>query len=103
MQIQTIAYAASITPDIALGDAIEVGTLTGNITINNAANVQAGAPFLFLLRTDSTARTLTWGANYRIAADSLRIISASARVIVQFFPVSATLYYQDGNPVETAI
>lgn len=60
---QSIAYGASITPDLASGDFIEVGQLTGNITINAPTNGAEGDEVQFMFQQDATgSRTLTWDA-----------------------------------------
>lgn len=62
---QFIAYAASITPDLSAGDFIEVGPLTGNITINNPINGGEGDEVQFMLGQGTGGGfTLTWGPNF---------------------------------------
>lgn len=64
---QTIAYAASITPDPRAGEVVTVGTLTGAITIANppAGAQQVGRRIVFKLTQDGTGtRAVTWGGGY---------------------------------------
>lgn len=65
---QTIAYAATITPDPYLGQFIAVGTLTGNIAINvPTVAVHPGAEMTFYFIKDATvtARTVTFNTVFR--------------------------------------
>jgi hypothetical protein len=67
---QSIAYAATITPDGALGERVIVGALTGNLTINAPTNPRTGAMLVFGFTQDATGgRTLTWNAVFKKAAD----------------------------------
>lgn len=60
---QFIAYTASITPDHAGGDYIEIGQLTGNVTINAPASAAEGDEIQFMFQQDGTgSRTITWNA-----------------------------------------
>lgn len=62
---QFIAYAASITPVITSGNFIEVGQLTGNITINNVSNAFEGDELQFMFSQDGTAsHTITWDTDF---------------------------------------
>lgn len=64
--VQSVAYAAAVTPDLSQGDHFIVGTLTGNVTIANPVNVPgAGCDFYITVAQDATgARTVTLGAAY---------------------------------------
>lgn len=67
---QSIAYAASITPDAALGERLIVGTLTGNLTISAPSNPRTGGMLVFAFTQDATGgRTITWNAAFKKAAD----------------------------------
>jgi uncharacterized protein DUF2793 len=58
---QFIAYAASITPDGALGERVIVGTLTGNLTINAPTNPRTGVMLVFTVAQDAIGgRSITW-------------------------------------------
>ncbi len=64
---QTIAYAASITPDPFVGNVVEV-TLTGALTINAPGNgpYVPGQTLTFILIQDGTGgRTMTFNAAYK--------------------------------------
>ena len=61
-----VSYAAAITPDVFDGEVKEVGSLTGNITVNNPTNSAMGARLTFYFQQDATGgRTITFGAKYR--------------------------------------
>lgn len=64
---QSIAYAATITPDLGLGTDIAVGTLTGNITVANPVAVPpAGVRVHMLFVQDATgSRTVNWGTAWK--------------------------------------
>jgi len=65
---QDIAYSTSITPDIANGHNIKVGTLTGNITINEPLNAVEGAVITFEFKQDGTGgRTVSWDPVFKHA------------------------------------
>lgn len=66
----TIAYAAAITPDIGSYNIFNVGTLTGNITINNPTGTpQDGQTATFRFVQDGTGRTLTWDTDWDFGTD----------------------------------
>lgn len=71
---QTIAYAATVTPDPWAGQDVLIGSLTGNITIANPSTSPdgSGTPYpkgmelCFELAQDATGgRTVTLGTNYK--------------------------------------
>lgn len=67
---QSIAYAASIAPDAALGERVIVGTLTGNLTINAPTNSRTGAMLILNFSQDAIGgRTITWNAAFKKAVD----------------------------------
>jgi hypothetical protein len=67
---QSIAYAASITPDAALGERVIVGVLTGNLTINAPTKPHPAGMLVFCFTQDATGgRTITWNALFKKAAD----------------------------------
>lgn len=69
-RLQDIAYSASITPNASAGDVIDVGTLTGNLTINAPTSVARGRVLTFMFEQDGTGgRTITWDAAFKKAAD----------------------------------
>ncbi|MGQ0594113.1 MAG: DUF2793 domain-containing protein [Gammaproteobacteria bacterium] len=68
--VQSIAYAANITPDGALGERVIVGALTGNLAINAPTNPRTGALLVFTFAQDATGgRTISWNATFKKAAD----------------------------------
>lgn len=62
---QSIAYAAAITPDCDSGLNIQVGTLTGNITINAPTHAVAGMTMTLGYTSDGSARTITYNAVFK--------------------------------------
>lgn len=67
---QSVAYAASITPNPHYGEIINVGALTGGMTINAPVNPVDGQRVTFNFLQDSTgSRALTWNAIFKKAAD----------------------------------
>ncbi len=94
---QTIAYAASIVPDVNNGDRIIVGQLTGNITVNSPNNGYVGALITFAFQQDGTAgRTITWNGDYKKAADGAAGTN-SQRAATSFFCVAANVWVQVGG------
>jgi hypothetical protein len=62
---QSVAYAASITPDLSSGNVVKVGALTGNITINNPSNATTAEEVYIRFVQDGTGgRTVTLGSDY---------------------------------------
>lgn len=89
--VQPIAYAATITPDAGSGtdQVVNVGTLTGNITINNPTGSPVDGQIIrFRLAQDATGgRTITWGAGYVFGTDvttALIPTTASAKYVLLF-------------------
>lgn len=79
---QTIAYAASITPDPYLGGHIKVGNLTGAITINNPANGHAGSQMVLRLTQDGTGgRVVTFGGAYALLGPAIPTTASTTTVI----------------------
>ncbi|MGH8585401.1 MAG: DUF2793 domain-containing protein [Gammaproteobacteria bacterium] len=67
---QSIAYAATITPDGALGERVLVGPLAGNLIVNATTNPRSGAMLIFSFTQDATGgRTIAWDAVFKKAAD----------------------------------
>lgn len=67
----TVAYASSITPDISAYSIFNVGTLTGNITINAPTGTPTdNTKLLFRFVQDGTGgRTYTWNAAFAFGTD----------------------------------
>lgn len=62
---QLIAFAAAVTPNTSNGTTIEIGALTGNITINAPINSYIGRNLTFLFTQDGVGgRTVTWDAAF---------------------------------------
>lgn len=62
-----IAYAASITPDAAKGETIIVGTLTGNITVNNPTGAREGMWLRFDFTQDGGGgHTVSFGSSFLV-------------------------------------
>lgn len=85
----SVSYAASITPDLTAGNIFNVGTLTGNITINAPTGTPTdGARIQFRLNQDGTGgRTVTWNAIFRFGIDLTSAdisTSASAENLITF-------------------
>lgn len=86
---QTIAYAASVTPNARNGKSVEIGALTNNITINapTLPPDEAGAPrdLIFQLLQDGTGgRTVTWNSVYKSNYSNTGN-TANTRNIVRFY------------------
>jgi len=61
----TLTYAASITPNAALGSRFEL-TLTGNATINVPTNLTEGQVIVYRIRQNGTGGyTVAWHSDYR--------------------------------------
>jgi hypothetical protein len=84
---QSIAYAATITPDPYVGEFITVGTLAGNIAVNApTVAVHPGARMTFFFAqpaSGTTTRTVTFGTGFR--KNFVASTGASARSAVSFF------------------
>jgi hypothetical protein len=91
--IQAPAYTASYTPNLSLGDTVDM-TLTGNISIGAMlANWHpTGMRFRLILTQDATGgRTVTWHASYTTRGTPAAINSAAnARTVYEFVNVSLT-------------
>jgi hypothetical protein len=65
---QSVAYAASITPNPTLGEYVEVGALTGGLTVNATTKHAKGMRLTFRILQDGTGgRAVTWNAQYKHA------------------------------------
>lgn len=63
--VQSPAFAASFTPNLANGTTIAIGALTNNIVINNPAQVFADLEITLIMLQDGTGgRTASWGTAY---------------------------------------
>ena len=68
---QSVAYAATITPDAAVAQTVIVGTLTGGMTVAAPTNPTLGKKLTFAFTQDATGgRTITWNAIFKKTADA---------------------------------
>lgn len=91
-----ITYAASITPNPWNGTFIDVGTLTGAITVNNVAagNYWNAQQLTFKFTQDATGgRVVTWGTNYTV---NWTPDTAANKVNMITFEWDGTKYRQTG-------
>lgn len=90
----SVAYAATVTPNCGTTDVLNVGVLTGNITIANPTGTPVDGQMLRLrLAQDATgARTLSWGTAYAFGSDvtTALIPSAASSKWEQMFMWNAT-------------
>jgi hypothetical protein len=87
-QIDTITYAATITPDLSLGS-MKVCTFTGNMTINApsslfSTNGQQGRMITFILIRNAAAAAITWAATYKFPVAFVDSVANTTRTVVQF-------------------
>ena len=70
-RVNVVAYSASITPDSDSFDVIEVGPLTGGITLNAPTGTPVnGQRLYFVLSQDGTGgRSYTWNSAYQFSGD----------------------------------
>ena len=62
----SLAYAVTIGTDAATGQNFAVGPLTGNATLSNPINLQAGMRLVWRIRQDATgSRVLTFGTMFK--------------------------------------
>jgi hypothetical protein len=79
--VATLTYAATITPDFSLSNIFKV-TATGPFTLANPTNVVAGTTYLLFVTQDATGgRTISWGTNFKFAANSVNTLSTGANKI----------------------
>ena len=90
---QTIAYGATIATNVALGRNIEVGTLTGNITVSNPTNPpEDGGTITYRFVQDSTGnRVVTWGTAFKGGSKTLSTAAGTVdRAVFQYRATSGT-------------
>ena len=79
---QVVSYSATVAPDVAAGRWVRI-TLTGNITINAATNVQDEDEIIFEIIQDGTGgHTVTWSTVYRLVTNV--DTNPSKRSIIRF-------------------
>lgn len=88
----TVAYSASVTPDISTTGTLVVGALTGNLTVNNPTGTPADHQILVIcLQQDGTGgRSVTWGANFQFtdaitSADVSTVASKNSTVLWEWY------------------
>jgi hypothetical protein len=95
-KVQTIAYAAIITPDASLGCTLNIGALTGGLTINSPLNPQwVGQPLTFNMKQDGVGtRVIGWDAIFKKAAD---VAGGANTVASKTFIWNGTNWVQQGG------
>lgn len=64
---QSLAYAATVTPDMSKGTLILIGTLTGTLTLANPTNLADGMVIGVRIKQDGTGgRTVTLGSKWKV-------------------------------------
>ena len=101
--IQVIAYAASITPDALAGKIVQVGQLTGAITVNAPSNPFTGAELIFLFEQEGGSpdplHAVTWNSVFNAPTDSGG--NAGEAGAVHFvYDASAAAWVQVGGALE---
>ena len=93
---QSIPYAAAITPKASQPVTyVQVGTLTGAITINAPKGAEKGYILVFSFAQDATGgRAITWDAAFSKAADSG---STASHVAATSFVYNGSKWLQLGN------
>jgi hypothetical protein len=77
----TVAYAASVALDLSTFETAAM-TLTGNLTLANPSNVQVGkTKFVLLMGSDATARSVSFGSNFKGTLPTQTITSTSYLLI----------------------
>lgn len=69
--VQAIAYAATITPNIANGTIINVGTLTGTLTVAAPTGTPTdGQELTFRIVQDGTGHAITWNSAFAFSTEN---------------------------------
>ena len=77
----TIAYSASVALDLSTFETAAM-TLTGNLTLANPSNVQVGkTKFILLMGSDATARSVSFGSNFKGTLPTQTVTSTSFLLI----------------------
>lgn len=106
--VQSVAYAATITPDPWAGQDLYVGTLTNNITLANPATGpsldtphQRGMRLGIQLVQDATGgRDITFGANYKLVGGGSTITGEAANAVrLISFRYDGTYWRETGRAV----
>ncbi|MFH2142805.1 MAG: hypothetical protein ABIJ97_10300, partial [Bacteroidota bacterium] len=96
--LQTLTYAASVTPDLSLGNIVKIN-LTGNLEVANPANLTTGQRVCIYLIADGTNRDITWGTQWETAGFTL---TANLQTMIEFVAVTSTKLIQLNAPVQNA-
>jgi hypothetical protein len=87
----TLSYASGISWDLADNQVAEL-TLTGNATLNNPTNQNAGSTYLLIVRQDGSGnRTLSYGSDYKWSEGSSPTLTTAAS------GVDILSFVSDGN------
>lgn len=93
--VQTYAYAATITPDALFGEIVDIGALTAGITIGAPTNPYIGAKLTFLFVQDATGgRVITWNAVFKRTAETT---GTANQVGTTTFVYDGTNWLQNGG------
>lgn len=85
---QSVAYSATITPDVSLGGVISVGALTAGITVGTPVNPSIGQLLTFLFTQDATGgRAVTWNGVFKTAFQPVQAANA----------ISSVTFFYDGT------
>ena len=77
----TVTYAASVALDLSTFETAAM-TLTGNLTLANPSNVQVGkTKFILLMGSGATARSVSFGSNFKGTFPTQTVTSASYLLI----------------------
>ena len=80
---QSVTYAATVTPDCALGEIVDIGTLTGNITVAAPTHPLRGLRLTLNFTEDATGgRTITLNSVFK--ATWTPVTTASKRNTITF-------------------
>ena len=95
LAVVPLTFAATITPNAALGNYFSV-TLTGNATLANPSNLVAGTQYQFIISQDASgSRTLAYGSAFKfanMAAPTLTTAASAVDVLTCFSPDGLSLY-----------
>jgi hypothetical protein len=96
---QSVAYAASLTINATAGEAVVIGALTGNITINAPTNPLSGRRLELIFTQDATGgRTVTWNAVFKFATSAWQPNGTASKSSVIAFVYDGTNWQQIGSP-----
>lgn len=91
--LQSVPWAASITPDPSLGEVIVVGTIGGAFTIQNPSVNVPGSILEFHFQQPATGMAApSWGAYYQADASTHVSLVANSRSTVRFRCLTSTFW-----------